>query len=41
MIIMNNTEEKIEMLYKDAMYYHLIRNGYTTKQARRIVEKNF
>ncbi len=37
---MVNVEKQIKQLYKDAMYVHLIRNGYSNRQAKTQI-KNF
>lgn len=37
---MVNVEKHIKQLYKDAMYVHLIRSGYSNRQAKAQI-KNF
>jgi len=32
---------EIKRLYKDALYFYLVRKGYTTKQAELAVERIF
>lgn len=31
---MDDIKEEIKMLYKDAMYFHLIDNGFTKRRAK-------
>jgi hypothetical protein len=38
---MIETKEEIKQLYKDAVYIHLLREGYTIQQARSHVERVF
>jgi len=38
-IYMINTEKEIKKLYKDAIYCHLRRGGYTIKKAKKKAEK--
>lgn len=33
------TDDKLSLLYKDAMYFHLIKNGYNSNEAKIIVGK--
>ena len=44
MIKMTNTQEEVKRLYQkrlynDALYWHLIHNGYTIEKAKLTVEK--
>lgn len=38
---MKNILKATKKLYKDALYYHLVRNGYTMMQAKREVKRVF
>ena len=38
---MIDVEKELKKLYKDAMYLHLLRKGYKSKQAKLEVEKIF
>ena len=38
---MIDIEDGVKKLYKDALYFHLIRNGYSTKKANEKIKKIF
>ncbi len=38
---MNDKNEEIQQFYKDALYFQLIRKGYTTQQVEQILQKLF
>lgn len=37
----SDREDEIKQLYKDAMYYHLLKNGRSTRQAKKEIRNIF
>ena len=38
---MTDVKKEVKKLYKDALYFHLMRDGYATKQAKLEIKKIF
>ena len=36
---MNTVSFQIQQLYRDAMYFHLLRNGFSTRETKQILKR--